>query len=128
VDPIADLPAAVRRRHSLSETRALQVIVWQGGVMGSRRLAVGCEFTYEAQVATLAVFQVQPGASMLCTHESESWVSTPELALRSYTDLYGNPCIRVELPAGWSSLRYQALVRIVHAVGDADESAQETSA
>jgi transglutaminase-like putative cysteine protease len=95
--------------------------------MGSRRLAVGCEFTYEAQVATLAVFQVQPGASMLFTFESESWVSTPQLVLRSYTDLYGNPCTRVVLPAGWSSLRYQALVRIVDAVEDADESAPEIS-
>jgi hypothetical protein len=55
--------------------------------MGSRRLAVGCEFTNEAQAATLAVFQVQPGASRLCTRESECWVPTPELALRSYTDL-----------------------------------------
>ena len=96
--------------------------------MDLRRLAVGCEFTFEAQVPTLAVFQVRPGASPLFTREAESWVSTPQLSLRSYSDLYGNPCTRVVLPAGWSSLRYEALVRIVDAVDDADESAEEVSA
>jgi transglutaminase-like putative cysteine protease len=96
--------------------------------MDSRQLAVGCEFTFEAQVPTLAVFQVRPGESPLFTREAESWVSTPQLSLRSYSDLYGNPCTRVVLPAGWSSLRYEALVRIVDAVEDADESAAEVSA
>ena len=88
--------------------------------MGSRRLAVGCEFTYEAVVPTLAVFQVRPGVSERrpggpprFTRLSEAWVSTPPLTLRSYSDLYGNPCTRVVLPAGWSSLRYQADVEVM---------------
>src|SRR4029079_10349193 len=96
--------------------------------MKTRRLVVGCEFTYEAEVPTLAVFQVQPDDSPLHTRRSEFWVSTPSLALRSYRDLYGNPCTRVVLPAGWSTLRYEANIDVIDAVEDADESAQEVAA
>ncbi len=96
--------------------------------MTTRRLALGCEFTYEAAVPTLAIFQVRPDDSPLFTLRSEYWISTPTLALRSYRDLYGNPCTRVVLPAGWSSLRYDAEVDIVDAVEEADESAPEVAA
>ena len=96
--------------------------------MASRRLLVGCEFTYEAEVPTLAVFQVQPDDSALHTRRSEAWISTPSLALRSYRDLYGNPCTRTVLPADWSSLRYEANIDVIDAVEDADESAQEVPA
>jgi|SRR5690349_12830200 len=96
--------------------------------MMTRRLAVGCEFTYEAEVPTLTVFQVQPDDSPLHTRRSESWVSTPNLSMRSYRDLYGNPCTRVVLPTGWSSLRYEATIDVADAVEDADESAQEVAA
>jgi transglutaminase-like putative cysteine protease len=96
--------------------------------MQTRRLVVGCEFTYEAEVPTLAVFQVQPDDSPLHTRRSEFWVSTPTLTLHSYRDLYDNPCTRVVLPAGWSSLRYEATIDVVDAVEDADESAREVAA
>jgi len=93
--------------------------------MGSRRLAVGCDFTYEAAVATPSVFQVQPEASPLVTFVSEAWSSTPEMDLRRYADLYGNPCTRVVLPAGRSSFRYEAVLEVPDATEDADFSAQE---
>ena len=96
--------------------------------MTTRRLAVGCEFTYEAAVRTPAVFQVTPGDSRLVTRRSESWLSTPDLSLRSYRDLYGNPCTRVVLPAGWSTLRYTAEVEVYDATEDVDESAPEIPA
>jgi transglutaminase-like putative cysteine protease len=96
--------------------------------MATRRLAVGCEFTYEATVATLAIFQVQPGMSPLLMRRSEVWTSTPQLSLRSYTDLYGNPCTRVVLPAGWSSLRYAADVQVPDATEEVDQSASEVDA
>jgi len=95
--------------------------------MGTRRLAVGCEFTYEAEVETLAIFQVQPGVSPLITRRSESWISTPEVALRSYSDLYGNTCTRVVLPVGWSSLRYTAEVDVPDTTEDYDKSADEVA-
>ena len=96
--------------------------------MKTRRLAVGCEFTYEAAVRTPAVFQVTPGDSRLVTRRSESWLSTPDLSLRSYRDLYGNPCTRVVLPPGWSTLRYTAEVEVFDATEDVDESAPEVAA
>jgi transglutaminase-like putative cysteine protease len=96
--------------------------------MATRRLLVGCEFTYEAEVPTLAVFQVQPDDSPLHKRRSEAWVSTPHLGLRSYRDLYDNPCTRVVLPTGWSSLRYGATIDVVDAVEDFDESAPEVAA
>src|SRR6185312_11895446 len=102
--------------------------VWHGGPMKTRRLAVGCEFTYEAAVRTPAVFQVAPGDSRLVTRRSESWLSTPDLPLRSYRDLYGNPCTRVVLPPGWSTLRYTADVEVFDATEDVDDSAPEIAA
>jgi transglutaminase-like putative cysteine protease len=94
--------------------------------MHSRRVAVGCEFGYEADVPTPAIFQVQPAAAEI-ENRTESWQSTPPLSLRSYTDLYGNPCTRVVLPTGRSTLRYAAVVDVPDAVEDADESAPEVA-
>jgi transglutaminase-like putative cysteine protease len=93
--------------------------------MGWRRLVVGCDFTYEADVATLAIFQVQPGQSPKFTRRSEAWSSIPEMWLRSYADLYGNPCTRVVLPVGRSTFRYEADVDVPDATDDADDSAGE---
>jgi transglutaminase-like putative cysteine protease len=90
-----------------------------------RRLTVGCDFAYEAAVPTPAIFQVQPGASSRVTLRSEHWSSTPEMVLRSYVDLYGNPCTRVVLPTGTSSFRYTADVEVPDAVEDSDPAARE---
>jgi len=91
----------------------------------TRRLTVGCDFTYEAAVPTPAIFQVQPCASSSVAVRSESWSSTPDMVLRSYVDLYGNPCTRVVLPSGTSSFRYTAEVDVPNAVEDVDRSARE---
>ncbi|MDT4926695.1 MAG: hypothetical protein QOG01_4408 [Pseudonocardiales bacterium] len=88
-------------------------------------MAVGCEFTYFAEALTPAIFQVQPGASDTLRVRSEEWTSAPQMRLRSYTDLYGNPCTRVVLPAGASTFRYQAEIDLPDATEDVDESAQE---
>jgi transglutaminase-like putative cysteine protease len=93
--------------------------------MGARRLAVGCEFTYEAAIATPAIFQVQPGESDLFSTRTEAWSSTPQMTLRGYADLYGNPCARVVLPVGSSTFRYSAELDVPDATEDADESARE---
>jgi transglutaminase-like putative cysteine protease len=95
--------------------------------MGARRLAVGCEFAYEADIATPAIFQVQVGESTGIHLRSESWSSTPEMSLRSYADLYGNPCTRVVLPMGWSTFRYEADVDVPDSTEDADETAREVT-
>jgi transglutaminase-like putative cysteine protease len=90
-----------------------------------RRVRVGCSFTYRAEVDTPTVFQVQPsdGRGVRVLHET--WSIQPEVALRHYRDLYGNPCLRVVLPAGRSRLRYDAHAEVPDAVEDADEDASE---
>jgi transglutaminase-like putative cysteine protease len=93
--------------------------------MDSRRLAVGCDFTYEAAVATPTVFQVQPGDSTGVELRTQAWSADPPMRLRGYTDLYGNPCTRVVLPAGVSTFRYEAIVDVPDAVEEAAESAAE---
>jgi len=95
--------------------------------MDTRRLSVGCEFTYEAAVPTPAIFQVQPGPSCGFTVTSEAWSSTPGMRLRSYADLYGNPCTRVVLPVGRSTFRYAADVDVPDAPEGADEFAREVA-
>jgi transglutaminase-like putative cysteine protease len=95
--------------------------------MGSRRLVVGCEFTYEAEIATPAIFQVQPSESSAFALRSEAWSSTPEMTLRSYVDVYGNRCTRVVLPAGWSTFRYTAEVDVPDTGEDVDVTALESA-
>src|SRR5664279_4954573 len=95
--------------------------------MGMRRVSVGCEFTYSADINTPAIFQVQPRQSSAFSVRSESWTSIPAMPLRGYTDLYGNACTRVVLPAGMSTFRYEAEIDLPDAVEDADESARESA-
>jgi transglutaminase-like putative cysteine protease len=93
--------------------------------MTSRHLVVGCEFTYEAAIATPAIFQVRPGESDEVFRRSESWSSSPEMDLRNYTDLYGNFCTRVVLPVGESVLQYEAAVDVPDELDSVDPSAME---
>jgi transglutaminase-like putative cysteine protease len=93
--------------------------------MSVRRLVVGCEFTYETEIPTPTIFQVQPEESALVARRVEAWSSTPQMSLRSYVDQYGNPCTRVVLPQGRSTFRYRAEVDVPDATEEADESARE---
>jgi transglutaminase-like putative cysteine protease len=49
------------------------------------------------------------------------------MELRSYTDLYGNPCARAVLPAGRSSFGYHAIADVPDATEDADSGAAEAT-
>ncbi len=93
--------------------------------MSTRRLSVGCHFTYDAAIATPAVFQVQPAESPLYSNRTEAWASTPQMTLRAYSDLYGNPCTRLVLPPGRSTFSYAATLEVPDATEEADESARE---
>lgn len=93
--------------------------------MDTRKVVVGCEFAYEAAIPTVAIFQVQPDESMTVTRLSQTWTSEPNMSLRSYADLYGNPCTRVVLPVGHSTFRYQAEVEVPDAYEDMNEDANE---
>ncbi len=89
-------------------------------------MAVGCEFTYMADVKTPAIFQVQPapGAGSM---QHEAWSSAPHMDLRSYIDLYGNRCTRAVLPVGVSMFAYHAELEVPDATEEFDESAREVA-
>src|SRR6476661_6155489 len=53
------------------------------------------------------------------------WSTEPEVRIRHYADLYGNPCTRVMLPAGRSTLRFGASALVPDAAEDADEHVPE---
>jgi transglutaminase-like putative cysteine protease len=91
----------------------------------TRRLRIGCEFVYRAEIPTPTVFQVQPVAAPDVTVADEEWFFEPELDVRRYTDLYGNPCLRTVLPSGTSVLRYAAHATVPDAVDDGDPDAGE---
>jgi transglutaminase-like putative cysteine protease len=95
--------------------------------MEFRRIQIGCEFSYLAEIGTPVVFQVRPAPSAVVRVRSEQWTSEPPMALRSYADLYGNPCTRAVLPSGKSRFCYQATAVVPDVVDDADESAPELS-
>lgn len=95
--------------------------------MRTRRVAVGCEFVYDAEQETPAIFQVQPNASPIVDVVHEQWSSTPDLSPRHYVDLYSNPCTRVVLPLGRSSFRYDAEIEVPDATEDGDPDATETA-
>jgi transglutaminase-like putative cysteine protease len=93
--------------------------------MGPRWIQVGCDFSYRAAIPTPVIIQVQPAPSSLVPVRDAGWATDPDLPIRSYTDLYGNPCARTVLPAGLSRLRYRALAGVPDAAEDTDEDAAE---
>lgn len=92
----------------------------------ARRLRVGCEFEHTAEVDTPAVFQVEPYEGGVAGVVRREWTSTPAVPLRSYADLYGNACRRITIPAGVSTLRYDAVVEVPDATEAVDLEAAET--
>jgi len=92
----------------------------------ARRLRVGCEFEHSAEVDTPAVFQVEPQEGGTAHVVCRDWTSTPALPVRCYLDLYGNACRRITLPAGVSTLRYDAVVSVPDATEAVDLDAAET--
>jgi len=93
--------------------------------METRRVLVGCDFTYVAVIPTPVVFQVQPIESPQVSVEGARWITEPDVAVRGYTDLYGNPCVRAVLPAGRSSFRFGAVAVVPDAAEEADENVPE---
>jgi transglutaminase-like putative cysteine protease len=93
--------------------------------MDTRQVRVGCEFRYRAEVDTPAVVQVEPRGGDGVWVASRGWTASPDMPIRSYTDLYDNPCERLVLPAGESVLRFEAICQVPDATEDADESAAQ---
>jgi transglutaminase-like putative cysteine protease len=93
-----------------------------------RRVRVGCEFIYTADIDTPSVFQVEPrNAAAPVRVTARGWSVQPPARIRRYEDLYGNPCVRLVLPAGRCRVRFDAVVLVPDAPEDADPSAPELS-
>ncbi len=90
--------------------------------MHTRQVRVGCEFVYESAVDTPTIFQVEPRDADFV---ERSWSLVPDIDVRGYVDLYQNPCTRLILPAGRSTIRYDALVTVPDATEDVDPTARQ---
>jgi transglutaminase-like putative cysteine protease len=93
--------------------------------MGTRRLVIGCDFTYVAAISTPVIFQVQPIPAPHIALQGGQLTSDPAMDIRGYTDLYGNPCLRTVLPAGRSDFRYRAVAVVPDQAEEVDEDAPE---
>jgi transglutaminase-like putative cysteine protease len=91
-----------------------------------RQVRVGCEFRYTAAIDTPAVFQVMPYDAGPAVVRTATWESDPDLVRHGYSDLYGNSCQRLTLPAGSSALRFDALVSVPDATEEVAWAAPET--
>ncbi|HVD18722.1 MAG TPA: transglutaminase family protein [Propionibacteriaceae bacterium] len=91
----------------------------------TRRVTVGCEFVHQSGIDIPAVFQVEPLSDQKVDVIDARWSLQPDLPTRIYTDLYGNPCRRLIVPAGRSVISYRASVVVADAVEDVDEEAPE---
>ncbi|CAA9289963.1 MAG: Transglutaminase-like domain [uncultured Corynebacteriales bacterium] len=91
-----------------------------------RQVRVGCEFRYTAAIDTPAVFQVQPYDAGPAVVRTQTWSGEPEVLRHGYSDLYGNPCQRLTLPAGSATLRFDALVTVPDATEEVNPDARES--
>jgi transglutaminase-like putative cysteine protease len=94
----------------------------------TRRLRIGCEFVHQSGIDIPAVLQVEPLSDQKVDVIDERWSLEPDVSTRAYTDLYGNLCRRLTVPAGRSVIGYQASVIVPDATEDVDEEAPELTA
>ena len=61
------------------------------------RVQVGCEFLYQAEVATHAVVQVEPRLDGQVRALDERWTNEPQIGMSRYLDGFGNVCRRTTI-------------------------------
>jgi transglutaminase-like putative cysteine protease len=98
------------------------------GTVQTRQIAIGCGFTYVAEIQTPVVFHIQPRTADEITLTGAQLGADPAMDLHAYTDLYGNPCVRAVLPVGRSLVQYAAVATVPDATEDADPDAPEIPA
>ena len=89
------------------------------------QLHVGCEFGYAATWPTPAVMLVQPHGDAPHRIVRETWTAEPALAPHEYRDGFGNRCQRFVLPAGATTLRYDAVVEVSGEPDEVDPAAPQ---
>lgn len=95
------------------------------GMAGTLQLRVGCDFDYQVDVDTPAVFQVEPYDAGPAAVLEQAWTTSPPVPQHRYIDLYGNLCQRLTLPAGTSTIAYAATVAVPDATEEVDLDAPE---
>ena len=91
------------------------------------RVRVGCEFVHNLDAPVHAVVQVEPRFDGPFRLRSERWSPEPDLASSKYIDAFGNLCRRIDLPAGRSVLRYDAVVEVAREADPAWPAAPEVA-
>jgi transglutaminase-like putative cysteine protease len=86
---------------------------------------VGCEFAYEAETACPSLWQIRPRAEGSHRAVHETW--EPPSSVQTYLDAYGNQCDRLTIPAGSSTLRYDATLDVPDDDDAVDLTAQEVA-
>jgi transglutaminase-like putative cysteine protease len=86
---------------------------------------VGCEFTYEAETRCPSLWQVRPRAEELHRMVHEMW--DPPSPVQTYLDAYGNECDRLTIPAGSSTLRYDATIDVPSEDDAVDPTAEQSA-
>ncbi len=89
------------------------------------QLRVGCEFGYEAEWPTPGVMLVAPHPEIPSRVVREEWGAEPALDSHEYSDLLRNRCRRFTLPAGATTLRYDATVEVSGVVDEVEPSATQ---
>lgn len=87
------------------------------------RVRVGCEFVHRAEGPTPSVWQVRPRPDRAGVLSSAAWRTEPALVATTFVDAFGNLCDRTVLPAGPSTVRFEAVAEVPDGPDDADASA-----
>jgi len=86
---------------------------------------IGCHFEHDAAGPTPSLWQVRPRTDGPHRLVSEAWV--PPSSASTYVDAHGNLCDRLSLPAGLSTLRYDAIAEVPDTLDEADGCAAQTA-
>ncbi len=97
------------KRLPVSLAQSERVRSERGGMV---RVRVGCQFDFESDAAVPTIILVQPRRDGQHTVVREIRTIAPDLPVREYHDLFGNTCWRLVMPAGQTSVRYDALVDV----------------
>ena len=89
------------------------------------RIRAGARFDFTTTQPTASVFVIRPEGDPAQATLAERWSTTPDVAYRDYTDVYGNICRRTTLPAGRFTLDYDVIVEVQAGVDPSDPSACE---
>lgn len=91
-------------------------------------MRVSCEFVQRTAADTPIVMQIRPLREPPIVLVEEDWTTSPQVPTHAYSDLYGNPCLRLTLHAGLSTFSYSAIAEVPDAYEPVDESAPQLPA